>query len=182
MSDAALRQMTADEFLVWYDDQPEGARYELAAGQVIRMASERAAHARTKLRIAELMSGAVRADGLRCEVFGDGMAVVIDDHTVYVPDASLRCGPPVPDDTVKFSDPVIVVEVVSPSSRSIDSNAKLAGYFRLPTVRHYLVVLTESRTIIHHSREADGPILARIVREGSIRLDPPGILLPGIFE
>ena len=182
MIDPALLPMTADAFLAWSIEQPEGERYELVAGRVVRMASERATHARTKFTIARRLAEAVELGGLNCEVFGDGMSVVVDDHTIYEPDAQLRCGPRLADDAIKVFDPVVVVEVVSPSSRAIDNNAKLVDYFRIATVRHSLVVLTASRTIIHHSRAADGAILARIVRDGPIELDPPGISLSGIFE
>ncbi len=182
MSDPAAHPMTSEAFLAWSMEQPEGERYELVAGRVVRMASERAAHARTKLRVAELMSAAIRDRGLDCEVYGDGMAVVVDENTTLDPDAQLRCGPRLPDDAIGIVDPLVVVEVVSPSSRATDSGAKLAGYFRIETLRHYLIVLTDSRTIIHHSRAMDGPILARIVRDESIRLDPPGIILTGVFK
>ena len=43
--------MTVDEFLAWLDERPEGMRYELAAGQPVALAPERAAHARRKAEI-----------------------------------------------------------------------------------------------------------------------------------
>ncbi len=181
MSDPAQSPMTAEAFVAWAMRQPD-CRYELVGGEVVRMASERAAHARTKLRVAELMAAEIRARRLPCEVFPDGMAVRIDDSTVYEPDASLRCGPPLDGEDVIFSDPVVVVEVVSPSSASLDSGLKLADYFRLASVRHYLIVRTRDRTVIHHSRQPDGSILTRIVREGPITLDPPGMTLAGLFD
>ena len=183
MSEQALipPHMTSEAFLEWSMRQPEGARYELEHGEVVRMASERAAHARTKFRVAELMSAAIREGGLACEMFTDGMAVRVDASTVYEPDAQLRCRARVPDDTVVIDDPLVVVEVVSPSSQAVDTGAKLADYFRIPSVRHYLVVRTKDRTVIQHTRAMDGTILTRIVREGPILLDPPGINLVGLF-
>jgi Uma2 family endonuclease len=68
------------------------------------------------------------------------------------------------------------VEVLSPGTVAVDTGAKLAGYFRLPSVRHYLLVHPSRREIIHH-RRTDDAILTRIVREGTIALDPPGIQL-----
>jgi Uma2 family endonuclease len=80
--------------------------------------------------------------------------------------------------------PVIVVEVLSPSSRHIDAQIKLAGYFRLPSVVHYLVVDPDRPLIVHHARGTGDAILTRIVTEGSIALDPPGIELTmaGIYR
>ncbi|HJY17125.1 MAG TPA: Uma2 family endonuclease, partial [Xanthobacteraceae bacterium] len=71
--------------------------------------------------------------------------------------------------------PVIVVEVLSPSTRHIDAQIKLAGYFRLSSVMHYLVIDPDKPLVLHHARNADGTILTRIVSDGMIGLDPPGI-------
>ena len=183
-------RMTADEFLAWALEQPHG-RYELAAGEVIAMAPERAAHVLVKMATARALEDAVAAASLPCQVFADGMAVRIDDGTVYEPDASLRCGPKLPGDALVLPDPLVVVEVLSPSSRAQDSGAKLEAYFRLPSVRHYLIVNTETRAVIHHARAADGAIATRIHAggdaaagdaaagdaEGELRLDPPGLVL-----
>ena len=103
------------------------------------------------------------------------MVVRIDERTVYEPDALVRCGPRLPDDATEIADPVIVVEVISPSSRGIDSGAKLVGYFRIPSVRHYLVIDIEARAVVHHRRGDRGGIETRILREGRLELDPPRI-------
>jgi len=174
--------MTADEFIAWAVDQPEGEHYELAGGEVIAMAPERVAHARAKYHIARRLTTAIEATGADCETFIDGPAVVIDPTTVYEPDVLVRCGTDLQGDTVRISDPVVVVEVLSRSAKGRDTGAKLADYFRLPSLRHYLIVRAEDRIIIHHARTSDGPILTRIPHEGPIRLDPPGITLTEPFS
>ena len=77
------------------------------------------------------------------------MSVRVNDRTVYEPDALVRCGPPLPGHAIEIVDPIIVVEVVSPSSREVDRGVKLASYFSLPSVRHYLIVDTDNRVVIH---------------------------------
>jgi Uma2 family endonuclease len=89
----------------------------------------------------------------------------------------VHCGEALPDDTVIVPAPVIVVEVLSPSTATRDTGAKLADYFRLPSLRHYLIVRTDRPTVIHH-RRGDGELIeTRIVTSGGIGLDPPGITL-----
>ena len=105
----------------------------------------------------------------------DGMAVRIDDRTVYEPDALVRCGPPLPGDAIEVNDPVIVVEVVSPSSRGVDRGVKLASYFSLPSVRHYLIVDTDKRVVIHHRRGDEGRIEVRILHDGPADARSAGI-------
>jgi len=169
-------EFTADEFIAWAMEQPSG-RYELDNGQVVAMAPERVRHNQVKLNAAVSLRNAIAASGLPCRVFTDGMAVGVDQRTVYEPDAMLRCGPPLPGDAVKVLDPLVIVEVLSPSTKAIDSGRKLVGYFSLPSVRHYLIVDIEARAVIHHGRDEDGEIGVRILRDGSLALDPPGLAI-----
>jgi Uma2 family endonuclease len=170
--------MTADEFLAWAATQPAGERYELANGEVVAMAPERAGHARTKARVLRALEDALRTARVDCEAFPDGMAVRVDDSTVYEPDALVRCGGPLPDEAIELGDPVVVVEVLSPSTRARDSGAKLADYVRLRSLRHYLLVRTDTRVVIHHARTEEGRIETSIVSSGRLRLEPPGIEIP----
>jgi len=169
--------MTFDAFVEWLGSQPESPRYELVAGIPVAMAPERAAHARMKARVWAALRDAIAERGLPCEAFADGMAVPIDDTTAYEPDAVVQCGERVPDDATALPSPSIVIEVLSPSTRGRDTGAKLDDYFRLPSVQHYLLIKTERRSIIQHSRRDTGDIVTRIWQEGRIELDPPGIAL-----
>jgi Uma2 family endonuclease len=173
--------MTSDEFIGWAMQQPETEHYELVDGEVVSMAPERAAHARVKARIWRQLEAAITVGGLPCEALTDGIAVEVSEHTVYEPDVLVRCGPLLAHDAVKLSDPIIIVEILSPSTSARDVGAKLEGYFRLPSLRHYLIARAESRTIIHHACGENGIIFTRIVREGPILLESPGITLTDCF-
>jgi Uma2 family endonuclease len=172
---AAKGSMTSTRFLAWAMSQPEGRRHELVAGEVVAMAPERWRHALTKAAVWRALDDAVRAAGLPCVACPDGMAVEIDAASVYEPDALVRCGEPLDDDAVKVTDPIIVVEVVSPSSEARDTGVKLADYARVPTLRHYLIVDPKAGLIVHHKIENEAVARTRIVRSGILGLDPPGI-------
>lgn len=166
--------MTVEEFLRWHETVPETEHYELEGGRPVAMAPERAVHAQAKAAAWLALREAVR--GLPCQAYVDGLLVPIGQGRAYQPDALLRCGPPLPPEAQTAEDPVVVVEVASPSSTGADLHRKLQGYFRVPSVAHYLVVLTEERRVIHHRRAApDAVIETRILAEGAIALDPPGI-------
>jgi Uma2 family endonuclease len=173
---------TADEFIAWALEQPAG-RFELDNGTVVAMAPERASHATAKGNAFVALRNAISARGLACQAFPDGMSVRIDDRSVYEPDALVRCGPRLPGDAIEANDPVVLVEVVSPSSRGVDRGAKLASYFSLPSLRHYLIVDTEKRVVIHHHRGDEGRIEVRILHDGTMTLDPPGLSIdvPSVF-
>ena len=101
----------------------------------------------------------------------DGLAVRIDDHTAYEPDALVYCGAGLPGETMVVSNPVIVVEVLSPTTAHSDTSANSFGYFRLPSVAHYLIIDPDARTVTHHSRNA----IPTLLKAGPLRLDPPGL-------
>ena len=173
---APLKQktMTVDEFIPWAMARPRG-RYELINGEVVMMSPERAAHWRAKASVHMALALAVKCAGLSCEAVPDGATVRIHERTAYEPDALVYSGPRVPDHSVEVPNPVIVVEVASPSTSDTDTGAKFRGYFSLPSVRHYLIIDPEERFIVHHERGADGRIVSTSWTEGTLVLDPPGI-------
>lgn len=169
-------RMTRAEYRAWAEEQPSG-RFERVEGVVVAMAPERAHHADRKAMVWLALRRAVAAAGLPCHIYPDGMTVEVDDND-FEPDAVLRCGDPLPGDAVAVPDPIVVVEVLSPSTRAVDLTRKLVAYFKVPTVQHYLIVWAERPQIVHHRRGADGSSIdTRMITEGDIRLDPPGIAI-----
>ena len=175
MNPVPKQRMTVDEYLAWADGRP--GRYELYAGVVYAMSPERAGHAAVKYAVQTALLSGIRRAGLTCYMLPDGMTVRVDQDTAHEPDALVYCGEKLPNEAIEAPSPVIVVEVLSPSTRHIDASAKLAGYFRVASVRHYLIVDPDKRLIVHHARGEGDVIMTRIVRDGTLRLDPPGIEL-----
>ena len=166
------QHLTREEFRRWADGRKE--RYERIGGEPVAMSPERAQHVRIKNRLWAALDRAVRDAGLDCEALGDGITIEVDAETDYEPDAVVNCGPRLGSDDVAASNPVVVVEVLSPSTQSIDTIDKLADYFRIPSIQHYLIVRARRPEIIHHWRSGND-IVSRVVNVGTIRLDPPGI-------
>jgi Uma2 family endonuclease len=168
-------RMTVEEYLAWSEAQ-EG-RFELIDGVVYAQASERAAHAEMKLAVAIALTTALRGKRLECRAMVDGLGVRVGASTVFEPDALVYCGPKLPRDALLVDNPVIVVEVISPTSGRNDNTRKMAGYFNVPGIRHYLIVDPDDRLVVHHERRADGVVVSHILTEGVARMDPPGIEL-----
>ena len=173
MNVALRRAMTVEDYVAWADAQSERQRTELINGQVVAMPAERIVHARVKAAALLALDRAIGAAGLPCEALPDGLAVPIDDHTVYEPDALVYCGERLPAGAMIVPNPMIVVEVLSPTTAHHDTSAKLIGYFKLASVCHYLIVDPDRRRVTHHARERAPAVLT----EGSLRLDPPGLTL-----
>jgi Uma2 family endonuclease len=174
--------VTVDQFLEWAVGLP--GRYELFRGEVFKMSPETAGHAEIKGSIYVALLAAARKSRTPCHVLPDGVIIRVDETTAYEPDAQVYCGDKLKGNAMDVPNPIIVVEVLSPSTRRIDVSLKLAGYFRLPSVAHYLIVDPTQPNVIHHSRSTGDTILTRIVTEGVIVLDPPGLelALSDIYE
>lgn len=172
------QRLSRDEFRRWAEGQT--GRYERIDGEPVAMSPEKAQHVRIKNRIWAALDRAITTAALDCEALGDGITVEVDEDTDYEPDAMVNCGPRVPPDAVSATNPVIVVEVLSPRTQAVDTSDKLADYFRVPSIQHYLIVSARRREIIHHQREGE-QIVSRVANLGSISLDPPGIVI-GIAE
>jgi Uma2 family endonuclease len=167
--------MSADAFLEWAEAQDRG-RYQLVGGEIVAMAPERVEHAHVKFQAAKALEAAITAAKVPCRAFVDGVSVKIDDTTVFEPDALVNCGPPIPRGSLIAPNPVIVVEVVSPTSAGRDLAVKYASYFRHPSVLHYLILFLDSRFALHHSRDSGETLRTRIAKEGDrLKFDPPGI-------
>jgi Uma2 family endonuclease len=173
MSDLAEKRLTVEEFLRWADGREE--KWELHDGVPVAMSPERVRHTRSKSRAAMALSEAIRRAGAPCEAFTKGITVRIRGDRAFVPDA-LVVSPSPPPDVVEIDNPLIVVEVLSPSTAAIDHGVKLEGYFCLPSLAHYLILDPDRRVLIHHRRGEAGLIEARIfLRQGALRLEPPGL-------
>lgn len=170
-------RLTASAFMDWYEAQPAGRRYELFDGIAYEMQAERLVHVRTKARVQASFERQISARGLPCEALPDGMAVRVDEETVFEPDALVRCGPPLADDTILLLDPLIVVEVASPTTQRVDVLEKFSRYFRNAHIVHYLIVIPRTRIVIHYRRTEDDRIEAKSYESGAVLLDPPGLEL-----
>jgi Uma2 family endonuclease len=83
---------------------------------------ERIQHVRVKARVWAALDRAIASAGVDCEALSDGVTIEVDDDTDYEPDAIVNCGPCASPDAIAATNPVIVVEVLSPATQSIDTS------------------------------------------------------------
>ena len=167
--------MNVNEYLVWAQEHP--GRYELCDGKVIARPPEGAGHAAVKFAVQTALLAGIRARELPCHMLPNGMTARIDETTAYEPDALVHCGAKLSASDIEVPAPIIVVEVLSPSTRRIDASAKLAGYFRVPSVAHYLIVDPNKPLVLHHARGSGDTILTHVVTQGTIEIDPLGLVV-----
>jgi Uma2 family endonuclease len=171
--DGLPKGLTVNEFLVWHKDRP--GRYELHNGNVVAMSPERLGHVEIKSNVHQALRNAIKIAGLPCFAVADGIAVHVSETKWYQPDALVYCGERADRSVTKIDNPMIVVEVASPSTASIDTQDKLLGYLALPSGHHYLIIDPDGLPLLHHHRQSTDTFLTRIVGGGTLKLDPPGI-------
>jgi len=150
MSEAALPRMTLEEFLPWQEFQEQ--RYELVDGQPVAMAGAKQKHDVIVMNAA--MRIGTKLDGTPCRPFSADQTVVTRSRNGRHPDFGVDCGPINPESMVA-TDPRVVMEVFSPSTRSLDQIAKLDEYKGVPSIEHIVLVDPDSPEIIVWSRNED---------------------------
>jgi Uma2 family endonuclease len=125
-----------------------------------------------KRNVAVLLHAALASRG--CEALVDGPQILTDEISA-IPDVVVTC---VRLDltTPVIAEPVIIVEVISPSSELNDTGLRWLAYRRIPTLKHYLVLSQEQRLVHAHSRAGD-IWRERFLSEGALEIDDPPLRL-----
>ena len=175
MTALAQKLMTVEEFLGWAETRPE-KHWELFDGAPQMQQSQTWGQQEAVMALYRLFYAAIREANLPLFVGTQGMAVKAGPHTAFEPDVVVFSSRMAKSDIV-VPEPLIVAEVLSPSTARKDLTVKLAGYFSVPSIEHYLIADSEEREIIHYRREGGGLAKPVFLCEGYIALEPPGISL-----
>jgi Uma2 family endonuclease len=112
------------------------------------------AHARVVRQIVTLIDNHLQGSG--CEVFSESTKVTVDDCAAFLPDVFVTCTRTQPEASTVADAPVLIIEVVSPSTRGYDYSTKLVMYRRIPSLQQYVLVDPGERTVESYSRRPDG--------------------------
>jgi Uma2 family endonuclease len=129
--------MDLDDFEELVLDRPRDEKWELIGGRVVRgMVGARWAHHAIVQNVNFALLTHIRGKGLPCWTFTETFWLKQRFLKLAVfPDIMVRCGPMEPD-MGSVDDPLILMEVVSPSSEERDRGAKASAYMRLASLRH----------------------------------------------
>lgn len=135
--DPAYRRISVEEFLaIDFGD----AKAELEDGLIYMMAGGDELHAAIAANLIVALGTRLRGTG--CRPYGSDFATRTGERSIRYPDVSVYCRPR--SETTKggklLGDPQVVVEVLSPSTVSLDQGTKLPEYRALPGVREIVIV------------------------------------------
>jgi Uma2 family endonuclease len=132
-------------------------RHEFYDGQAWAMAGGTPTHSAVKSNITRALGNALEKSP--CREYDSDLKVLVEATGLATyPDATVICGPRQRSarDANAIINPILLVEVLSPSTRDWDTGGKFAHYRRIPTLREALFVSPEDRTVMHHWRNDDG--------------------------
>ena len=168
-------KMTTEEFLVWERQQTE--RHEFYAGEVFSQSGGTRKHSLIGTNIVSTIVSMLK--GHDCQAHGSDMRVHVEatGYQAY-PDVSVVCPPieGVAEDVI--SNPILVVEVLSPSTADFDRGGKFGHYRQIPSLKEYLVFWQDEVRVEQHTRTEDGLWLLREINGIDSRLHLASLRVP----
>lgn len=146
------RQYTLDDYISL--QRGVELKLEYFNGEIYVMAGGSAGHNRISRNVLKLFDAALA--GSSCEAFGSDMRVSTPSGLYTYPDASIICGPKVSDASETISNTIVIVEVLSDSTRNYDRGEKFELYRSIPALRHYLLIEQAFHHVEHRRLESDG--------------------------
>lgn len=160
-----LPHLTADEYLVWERAQP--VRHELVDGYLYAMGGASDRHEEISINLVAALR--VHLRGGPCRVY-KGDLKVREGNDLYYPDVFVRYSETRGDPYFK-TDPVLIAEVLSPSTQRLDRGDKRAAYWRLPSMHEYLLIWQDRMRVELTRRDATDEPLVLERPDEVLRLD-----------
>ncbi len=151
MLELSLPTMSVEEYLVC--EQKGDVRHEYMYGYTYALAGGSSHHNRISLNIASHFLQLAQREP--CRVYQEGMKLRTEEGVFYYPDVMVVCDKPEPDPFFE-TEPYVLVEVLSPSTKNTDLREKLTAYKGLPSVQTYLIVEAERLVVRRFWKETDG--------------------------
>lgn len=173
---AALKLMTPDDFLAWCLDQED--RWELVDGMPRMMTGATRIHDRVVVNVIVELGSQLK--GKPCQPNTADVAARTPRGNVRRPDVTVDCAGP-PDTALASQSPVVFIEVLSPSTRTIDMVRKTDEYKDVPSLRHILLIDPNLARVGHWYRADDAtPWASEDITglEAAVALSAVGVTLP----
>ena len=164
--------MTMEEFLAWEEGQE--LRWEFDGFAPVAMTGGTRGHSAIQRNINVALGTRLR--GTPCEVFTSDLKIQVADSIRY-PDAFVVCTPGPRASTV-VTDPVVVFEVLSPSTASIDHFVKNQEYRDTPSIQRYVILEQEFVGATEFARAGDDWVGHVLGADALLAMPEIGIELP----
>jgi Uma2 family endonuclease len=172
---AETQKVSYEQYLALAESTEELLEYH--DGVVVAMVAPSYEHARIVSQLVRVLSPKSKST---CEALAPGLKIrVEEDNRTLIPDVSVVCGEAQRSDVDKQAiiNPVIVFEVLSPSTANYDRGSKLHLYRRIPSLHEYVIVAQDRRFASVCRRVGDLWAFEDVKAGGVLRLEGMGIEL-----
>lgn len=150
--------LSPEEYLAWEENQP--TRYEYVDGQVYAMSGASKNHARLTRNISFQLERHLFNN--ICEPYTTDVKLAVKTHhrRYYYPDVAVTCeaGNEDPEDAYLIVQPILIVEVLSPSTKRTDKVEKFNAYQHIASLREYVIVAQDQMRVEVYRHEKAGEV------------------------
>lgn len=182
MTALAQPKFGAEDYLAWEANQP--VKHEYLAGEVFAMAGGSDAHVTASGNLYVALRTHLRGTPCRTYIADMKLRVAAADAYFY-PDVFVTCSAADAQQPLAKAEPVLVAEVLSPSTEAFDRGGKFAAYRSLPSLQEYLLIDPDRRSVEVYRRDTSGHWVLypysgdEVLELGSVHLSLP---LAQVFE
>ena len=160
MATVPTPRISEEEYL--RQERAAETKSEFVAGEMFAMSGGSRAHSALAMRWGAEISNKLR--GRNCIVYSSDLKIRTHRSGSYVyPDISVVCEEPQPNRNADdfLTNPIVVIEVLSPSTAEYDRGKKFALYREIPSLQDYILVHTDSVLVEHYSRQPENWLLRK---------------------
>jgi len=167
LKELVQENMSVEAYLMQEEKAP--VRHEFVNGKLFEISGGTRFHEKVIMNISSILNFLLRTKGY--EVFAQGLRCSPNNERYYYPDILVT--------NEVFSDerfskqPILLAEVLSPSTRSYDAVDKFIAYRAIPTVEYYLLIEPDSFLVTLHYKTAEGEWMAEIFNKKNSIIDLP---------
>ena len=171
------RRYTPEEYFA-LEDRSE-IRHEYFEGEVFAMARASVAHNLIKGNFIAGLRPGVRQRG--CRYVDENVRLEVREKGFYTyPDVMVSCDPVDRRESYTWRQPMLIVEILSPSTSDYDRTTKFENYQKMPSLRHYLLLSQAAWIVEWFRRDEAGQWIYTLLTGPDSILEIPdlGLVLP----
>lgn len=176
-AETSTRHYTPAEYFAL--EAQSDVRHEYFAGEVFAMAGASKAHNLLTQNMALSLRASLRGKGY--QVFIENVRLAVKEKFYYTyPDVVVSCDPADRHDPYLLRQPVLIAEILSPSTADYDRTTKFENYQQMPSLRHYLLISQSAWIVEWFQRDKAGQWIYTLLTGPDSVLEIPdlGLVLP----
>ncbi len=175
MGQPEIRQRyTAEEYFAL--EARSEVRHEYFDGEIFAMAGGTKSHNLIKGNIVAGLRAGARQQG--CRIYDESVRLAVQDDFHYTyPDVVVSCDPADRRDAYLLRQPLLIVEVLSPSTAEYDRSRKFTQYQKLASLRHYILVSQTAWVLEWFRRDEAGQWIYTVLSDPADVLEIPDLNL-----